>query len=160
MVTLHYAKAGVGTNINNQGYSATLAAGGTYSSVQSGMVIKDEVSQLLRIITPHEETLNDLDKKKYQLTQEQRAMYKTTSKDLSDFADDLKRLGAQGYTRTEGWGSGTTPEKRQWVWNVTWVKGKEVKIDQILQAYEKRFHRSSGIYIEEYYLGETLFNVK
>ncbi|MBS0586421.1 hypothetical protein [Nitrosomonas sp.] len=157
-VTGYNARHGVNTQIDEHGYKVASAA--SYTTSDRGVTAKDEVSQILRIVTPHEETLNDLDKINHKLTPEERRMYKTTTKDLADFANDLKALGAQGYTRFEGWGSGTKPEKRQWVWSVTWEKGKEVRIEQILKAYEIRFHRSQGIYIEEYLLGKTLFDDK
>lgn len=116
--------------------------------------VSKDVSQILRIITPHESTLSDL--KSGELTEEQKKYYKTTTKILKAFGEDLKTLGAQGYTRWEGYGTATSPEKRQWVWNATWTKDKVIDPKLVVEAYKKHFHRSSGIYIEEFRVGNTI----
>ena len=122
-----------------------------------------EVSQILRIVTPHELTVEDLQKypkNKLNLSDEEiQQRYSTNKETLISFGNDLKLLGAQGYTRWEGYGTATTPEKRQWVWNVTWA-GKRVDPAKVVEAYKNRFNRSSGIYIEEFHVGETLHSTK
>ncbi|BCG65164.1 MAG: hypothetical protein methR_P2986 [Methyloprofundus sp.] len=117
-----------------------------------------DVSQILRIVTPHELTISDLEKKSYKLSEQQKLYYTTDTETLEKFGDDLETLGAQGYTRWEGYGTASSPEKRQWVWSVTWAKDKAVSPALVVQAYKKRFHRDSGIYIEEFRVGKTLHN--
>ena len=113
-----------------------------------------EVSQILRIVTPHENTLDDLDVSK--LNEDQKKYYKTDKNTLKSFGEDLKALGAQGYTRWAGYGTASTREKRQWVWNVTWTKDKVIDPKLVVEAFKRRFHRSSGIYIEEFRVGNTI----
>jgi hypothetical protein len=52
------------------------------------------------------------------------------------------------------------PLKRQWEWTITWSKARPVKVERLVEIYEKYFHRSEGICIEEKHVGKTLFAKK
>ncbi len=107
-----------------------------------------EVSTIYNFSTPHEKSLQDLKDRGEPLTPGEEQYYKVDSESLKKFGDSLKSMGAVGYNRWEAIGSGSKPEKHQWVWSVTWGKSNKIKLRQLLDVYKEYFHRNKGVYIE------------
>jgi hypothetical protein len=81
--------------------------------------------------------------------------YKTTDQELDNFGKSLiGRLGAQGYSRNESVGEGSSRSpKIGWTWSVTFAKPKtEAEIsnlkNEFKSLYTEKFKRDKKIYLE------------
>lgn len=118
----------------------------------------EEISSVYTLVTPHQQTLSDLQAQGVNLTDEEKKYYALDPGALEAFGKQIKDEGAQGYARREVWGEGSRPLKRGWEWTINWRKEREIKLGRLLEIYEKHFHRSKGIYIEERRTGKTVFD--
>ncbi len=69
---------------------------------------------------------------------------------LQQFGNDLvSTLGAQGYSRYEGYGQATAPLKPGWTWEMTVTEGNEkFTIPAFLDLYQRYFKRDRDVYLE------------
>lgn len=102
-----------------------------------------------RFWTPAKETRTAVEGK---ISEEKLSWYTLDNGDktLEDFGSALtERLHVQGYTRTFGWGQGTSPLKPGWSWVVTINDANnEFTLQKFLSLYKEYFHRNRDIYIE------------
>jgi hypothetical protein len=130
--------------------------------VTNSEVVQDKtqsISAIYTLVTPHEQTLADLEKQKVNLSEDEKQWYKLDDGALEGFGRQLIQEGAQGFSRREVLGQGTHPLKHGWEWDITWSK-HEITVERLVEIYEKWFHRNRDIYIEERHLGETRFAKK
>jgi hypothetical protein len=123
---------------------------------------KEAISAIYTLVTPHEKTLEDLQTANPPLdpplTPDEIKQYTLDPNALVGFATELKKEGAQGYSRREVWGEGRRPLKRGWEWTITWRADRPISVNQLVALYEHYFHRKDGIYIEEKRVGPTLYS--
>lgn len=135
----------------------------TFYHREDGRIVQDKdrrVSVIYTLVTPHEKTIEDLEAKGVKLTEEERKSYTLEPGALEEFGKYVRSAGAQGFSRREVWGEASKPLKRGWEWTITWRSDQEIKVERLVEIYEKLFHRSKGIYIEERHVGKTLFDRK
>ena len=131
--------------------------------IKNGQAVQDKspsISAIYTLTTPHEKTLEDLDAKSVPLSPEQREYYKLNDGALEAFGKQIKKEGAQGYTRREVWGEGTMPLKRGWEWTITWRSDHAITVERLAEIFAEHFRRTKDIYIEERRVGKTLFDRK
>ena len=76
---------------------------------------------------------------------------------IIEFGKQLKKLGAQGYTRYKVFGEGTTDLKQGWFWQVTVdVDNEKFTRKNFLRFYSEFWGREKNIYLEEQYISRTL----
>jgi hypothetical protein len=121
----------------------------------------EAISTIFTLYTPHAETLNDLQKQSATLTPDDVKHYTLNPPDaLEQFGKELKKEGAQGYSRREVWGEGTQGLKREWEWTITCRADRPISLAQLISLYDAYFHRKDKIYIKEERVGPTLLSSK
>ncbi|AGN11298.1 hypothetical protein [Simiduia agarivorans] len=136
--------------------------GGVKNVVQAGLlgenVVESTDSLILTFWTPSERTWAEMsDGEKERLVKDGRAdWYQTTNDILASFGDQLVNgngLSAQGFSRWESFGKGTSASKWGWTWSVSIARknvGADVGIikNKFRDIYTKNFIRDQDIYLE------------